>query len=166
MTERWMTVRGYGGMYEVSDLGNVASRKSGAWKLLIPAQQRNGYLHVGLVKNGARKFRLVHDLVLEAFIGGRPRGYDARHFPNSSRTDNRLENLSWATPAVNHSDKVVHGTHNKGDRHPNAKFTATDIERMFDLRRSGCTQLAIAKQFACSRSYVGGVLQKRFWSHI
>ncbi len=50
------------------------------------------------------KIRYVHRLVLETFIGPCPDGMWARHL-NSIKSDNRLENLEWNTPAINIQDK-------------------------------------------------------------
>ena len=59
--------------------------------------------------------RLVHRLVLEAFVGPRPEGMVARHL-NGDPGDNRLENLAWGTQSENNYDKVRHGTHHNANK--------------------------------------------------
>lgn len=64
---------------------------------------------------------LVHRLVLEAFVGPCPPGMECRHFPDRDPTNNRLDNLSWATRKQNMEDKASHGTNRKGvPNHKNA----------------------------------------------
>lgn len=101
-SENWKPVLGHP-KYEVSDLGRVRSLDMECrfgnrhWikpgQMLKPQRQKLGYLHVNLA-GGHR--RLVHHLVLEAFVGPRPEGMETLH-ANDVRDDNRLENLSWGT---------------------------------------------------------------------
>ena len=107
---RWLPVVGFEGRYEVSDEGQVRGLRRG--RLLSPAFVR-GYPSVNLSAGSLRKARKVHQLVLEAFVGPRPPGAQARHFPDRDTNNNRLENLSWATPLANQRDRDVHGTHNR-----------------------------------------------------
>lgn len=65
--EKYKVVPGYED-YEVSDFGNVRSLKFGKIKVLR-SKLNNGYLQVGLCKNGERKMFFVHRLVVSAFIG-------------------------------------------------------------------------------------------------
>lgn len=120
---------GYEGLYGVSDLGNVRSarrRKGSRGGPLRPGLSRAGRLTVVLHKDGKRRTRLVHHLVLEAFTGPRPPGQEARHGPGGA-LDNRHVNLCWGTPAENYQDKIRDGTDNRGERHGNAKLTEAAV---------------------------------------
>jgi hypothetical protein len=64
-----------------------------------------GYLQVSLDIDGKVVTRKVHDLVLSAFIGPRPDGHDACHYPDSNPANNRLTNLRWDTHAENVRDR-------------------------------------------------------------
>jgi hypothetical protein len=110
--ERWVQVPHHSG-YEVSSLGRVrsvdrviADKNGKARKLrstiLKPCEQR-GYLRVNIAGS-----RLVHALVLEAFVGPRPPGHETCH-NNGDRSDNRLSNLRWDTSAANSADIIRHG---------------------------------------------------------
>jgi hypothetical protein len=58
---------------------------------------------------------MVHQLVLEAFVGPRPRGMESCH-NNGNQTDNRLVNLRWDTKSENNLDRVRHGTHSESSK--------------------------------------------------
>lgn len=69
--EKWKSITGYEGLYEVSDLGRVRSlnyRLTGKVNVLNPGIN-NGYLLVCLCKDGKKKMFFVHRLVVTAFIG-------------------------------------------------------------------------------------------------
>lgn len=106
----WRPVPGFEGLYEVSAEGQVWSLRSLC--LMAPQPARHGYQRVSLyIGAGKRVSRLIHQLVLEAFVGSCPDGMEARHYPCRDKANNDLLNLSWATKSVNHLDQVEHGTH-------------------------------------------------------
>lgn len=117
--ERWLPVMGWEGLYEVSDHGRVRSldrviQRNGAdahlcGRVLRPRAHPQGYVAATLSRDGRYMYPLVHTLVLEAFVGPRPEGTEGCHW-NGDRTDNRIHNIRWDTPAGNAADKVRHGT--------------------------------------------------------
>lgn len=124
MDEEWRSVVGFGGVFEVSNLGRVKSLARVAYHTnqfgvtceqpvaeKILTQTSNGrYPTVCLSRDGTSRAYAVHRLVLEAFVGPCPPGMLCRHFPDRSTKNNRLDNLSWGTPKQNTRDRVVHGT--------------------------------------------------------
>lgn len=102
-TETWKAVKGYEGLYEVSNLGNVKSIKREA-KILKPQERRHGYLAVCLYGKGgnARGFRQisVHRLVAEAFVEN-PRGLNEVNHLDENKQNNRADNLEWCTHQEN-----------------------------------------------------------------
>lgn len=114
--ENWLPVVGYEGLYEVSDLGKIRSvsriNRNGVQIggiVLRPGPQRKGYLTVSLIdKDGRKKSKRVHRLVLEAFVGPCPEGHLVRHL-NDIPGDNRLGNLRWGTGSENQADARVNG---------------------------------------------------------
>lgn len=111
---KWKHVVGYENLYQVSDDGRVNTRnRRGEWVPKALNSDKNGYRRVTLSKDGQKRSRLVHHLVLEAFVGPRPEGYECRHL-HGNPGDNRLENIAWGTSSENGRDVVDHG------HHPNA----------------------------------------------
>lgn len=108
--ERWLPVAGYGGIYEVSDMGRLRGvrRRGSAGGVISPAMHPSGHLYVGL-HNGVRTSAQLHRVVLEAFIGPCPDGMEALHI-NGNPADNRVGNLRWGTRSENQIDRVRHGT--------------------------------------------------------
>jgi hypothetical protein len=172
--ENWRPVVGYEGIYEVSDLGRVRSvdriepymnrRRSG--RILRPRPLRKGYLLVGLKMHGKERGRLVHRLVLDAFVGPCPEGMEARHFPDRDPANCRLDNLQWDTPQRNAADKKAHGTENCGARNGRAKIAEADVIRIREMRRSGATQSAIASVIGISQSMISMILRGKKWAHL
>lgn len=66
--EKWKTIDGFEGIYQISNYGGVRTLRMGG-KIMIPEKTRKGYLRVSLWKEGVRTRVLVHRLVAEAFIG-------------------------------------------------------------------------------------------------
>lgn len=112
--EEWRDVPGFDG-YQVSDFGRVRSVRRFGYKMLRPGNvpkwksvkvgwrphplRAKGYLAVTI--NGRRM--LVHILVLLAFRGPRPPGYQGCHRDDDGH-NNKLENLRWDTPESNVED--------------------------------------------------------------
>ena len=109
MEEVWKPIKDYEGLYEVSSLGRVRIlnyRKTGKGKILKNIECSNGYLTVGLRKNGKRKFLKVHRLVAEAFIPN-PEGKPCIDHINTIKNDNRIENLRWVTHEENSNNPLT-----------------------------------------------------------
>ena len=104
VTEHWRPVVGYEGLYEVSSIGRV--RNVVREKILTPSDS-NGYCTIGLRRDGKHKTKLVHRIVLEAFVGPCPDNMICRHL-NCRRKDNRSKNLRWGTHKENGEDMRRH----------------------------------------------------------
>lgn len=108
--EIWKPIKGYEGLYEVSNLGNVRSLDKHVMygnrycllkgKPMKPFHNLYGYLKINLHKNGQGKHYFIHRLVSEAFIPN-PNNLPCIDHINTIRDDNRVENLRWCTRKEN-----------------------------------------------------------------
>ena len=137
--EIWKDIKGYEGLYQVSNLGNVKSlerldrlghkRKE---KILKGHADKQGYLVVTLSKNGSQKTKKIHRLVLETY---RPiEGMDNLQVSHLDETkdNNKLDNLTWATAKENcnmplHKQRI--SEQNKNRKNPCKCITTGEVFR-------------------------------------
>ena len=101
--EVWRDIDGYDGVYQVSDLGRVRSRKSGEWKVLKAYKDKDGYSIVCMYRDGNRKPFLVHRLVASALIPNDNILNSEINHINEVKTDNRVSNLEWCDRQYNNT---------------------------------------------------------------
>lgn len=103
MTEEWKAIEGFEGRYEISNFGNVKSLHSyggNKCRIMKPGERSDGYLHIGLSKNGISKHYTVHRLVAKAFIPN-PDNLEMINHKDENRANNRVDNLEWCTRSYN-----------------------------------------------------------------
>lgn len=172
--EIWKDIKGYEGLYQVSNLGNVRSlnyNRENKIKLLTPCIKR-GYKSICLRKN-SKKFFLLHRLVAQAFIPN-PNNLPQVNHKDENKQNNCVDNLEWCTSEYN----INFGTRNRkvgtkqsgelnpmfgkfGKKHHNSKQVnqfningefircwdcVTDIERELGFLQSGISSCATGKR--------------------
>jgi hypothetical protein len=136
MKEQWKWVGGYEGMYEVSNLGRIRStdrmvrmvskkgrefmaRKKG--RVLRQFFGSSGYLQVCFSKEGRLRTKMVHRLVVKAFLEPIEGKLEVNH-SNGDKQNNSLENLEWCNSAENKSHAYLFGLRASGKEHHFAKL--------------------------------------------
>ena len=96
MEEEWRPVKGYEGLYEVSNMGRVKSLHASQEIILKQGEYPNGYMGANLSKDGTANMKLVHRLVAIAFIQN-PNNYEEVNHKDGNKKNNTVDNLEWCT---------------------------------------------------------------------
>ena len=101
MEEYLKDVVGYGGLYQVSNLGNIQSLKNKKLKFLQFALDKDGYRYVVLSNWFLKKKTLyIHRIVAKAFIPNPENKPEVNHI-DFNKQNNNVENLEWVTRIEN-----------------------------------------------------------------
>lgn len=110
MIERWVDIKGYENMYQISNLGRIKSlqretrNRNGKYiieeKIMKPMVATNGYLIACLWKNNKQKKIVIHRLVAEAFIPNH-NNYNEVNHKDEDKTNNKVDNLEWCSHKYN-----------------------------------------------------------------
>ena len=175
--EEWREVAGYEGLYEVSSFGRIRSLERtkvtrNRWGQVIEARvpqkvrrlniKPGGYRNINLSKDGVVTTFPVQRVVCEAFHGPPAVGMEAAHW-DGDPANNREDNLRWATPVENQSDRVRHGRDPGGSRNGRAKITP-EIVSAIRRRLASETGKALAAEYGISQSQVVHIKKGRCWA--
>ena len=109
LQEEWKAVVGYENLYEISNFGRVKSlnRLDSMGRVVeetIKAYHINttGYPAITLNKEGKKKTKMIHQLVVQSFLGHIPNNYNGvvNHL-DEIKTNNRLDNLEVVSSRYN-----------------------------------------------------------------
>lgn len=144
--EIWKPIKGYEGMYEVSNYGRVrsldryvnsASSKSGYQlaKGQLLKQRTNtetGYSTIMVYKDHKKKGYNVHRLVAEHFVPN-PNNYETVNHIDGDKTNNRADNLEWVSQSDNllHSYKELNRPKNRPSIHKQSIYYTTKNNKTY-----------------------------------
>jgi hypothetical protein len=116
-------------------------------------------------RDGKSRSVYVHRIMAEIAHGPCPSGHECRHL-DGDRDNADIANLRWGTPIENASDKLVHGTHSRGERNGVAKLTFAQVAEMRAIRaRNGMPYHAIADLFGVSTMTAYRAVTHQSWSY-
>ena len=170
MNEEWRDVKGYEGLYQVSNKGNARSLRFNKTKVLKQARATNGYLFVNLFKDKKAKPCRIHRLVAEAFIPN-PYNLPCVNHKDETRDNNNLENLEWCSHSYNMSygsraEKCI-ATRNIRGRHSAEKVVLQcdlqgniirEWKSLMELSRNGIRRARIQECFSGKKNTYKGCL--------
>lgn len=168
--EKWRPTVGWEG-YEVSNHGRV--RRVKPWRgtrLYQPLKlwrDSTGYHRAILWVRGKEYRRRVHQLVAGAFIGPCPAGHVINHI-DGCRTNNRIWNLEYVTPARNAKHAFETGLYQslKGSRNGASKLTETKVLQIKRLLAKGQSAASIGRKYGVSDVTVCWIRSGKLWRHV
>ena len=153
MTEIWKDIKGYEGLYQISNFGNVKRIKGINSRyydgyVLNTSDNGQGYKLVGLSKNKKRTNHYIHRLVAEAFIDN-PQQYKEINHIDNNKSNNKVQNLEWCDRSYNVKYSYKQGRLPQknmigriGEKHPMSKpVMQYDTDGNF-IREYGSARLA------------------------
>lgn len=193
--EIWKDIKGYEGLYRISNLGKVKSLSRitpGAISRYLPTKilktriGNRGYVEIQLSLNGVRTHYSIHQLVARAFIPN-PENKPYIDHINGDRTDNRYNNLRWVTHKENMNNPITrariterqlgeksHWWNVYGEKHPKSKKvmcinTSVIYESITEAgRKTGVNRSGINMVCRGERKYAGKDEEGKplFWCYV
>ena len=176
----WKDIKGYEGYYQVSSDGKVRSlthqvkdtigrMQTKIGKILSPSKDGKGYHRVSMSIHGKKNTHKVHRLVAQAFILNPENKPEVNHKDKKGdKTDNRVENLEWATSKENWYHAFRTGLWNKkGENQNTAKLTE---EQVLEIRAKHVPKYGanaqLAREYGVSKENIAAIVNRRTWKHI
>lgn len=116
-----------------------------------------GALYIGIDRYAHRAVcRLVHGDPAD------PRMYATHSCGNGHLGCVNPKHLRWATPTENCADKLLHGTHSRGERQSNNKLST---EHVIEIRRlrGHLSQSQLGDRFGVSPKTINDIHQRKIW---
>lgn len=129
--EIWKDVKGYEGLYQVSNLGRVWSVRKQKY---CKPYEGNGYFKVDLcAKNGKRKKEYLHRIIAIAFIDNH-NNYTVVNHIDGNRKNNSINNLEWTTMSGN-AYHAYHELNHTAGCYEGKPVLCVELDKVFESGR-------------------------------
>ena len=175
MKEKWKDIKGYEGLYQISNYGNLRGldryitenntnkKRHIKSKIIKPVVNNSGYHEVCLRnKNKEKKHHRIHRLVAEAFIPN-PNNLPIINHKDKNKINNNVRNLEWCTYKYNNNYKkttkpcwykgVKVNQYDKDMNYIKTYNSMYEIERKYNVTRTSIRYCCLGKNKTC-RGYV------------
>jgi hypothetical protein len=166
MKETWKDIKGYEGLYQISNLGRVKSFKGKTPVIFKLNSAVTGYKECTLRKGKTKEVWGVHRLVVIHFLPPQPDKPWVNH-KDGDKINNRVDNLEWSTPSENNKHAYDTGlkVSLKGEETNSCKLTE---EQVIAIRTtlSHLNHKETAKLFDMHPSVICRIRARKSWKHI
>lgn len=179
--EIWKPCPEYERHYEISNFGNLRSKRvfipndsifgelKGTWKkqqLKNQTTNRYGYKTSKLCKEGHCRRLTIHRLVAKAFLPNPENRRQVNHI-DGDKTNNRLDNLEWASHSENirhaYATGLMNTDHLVGENSVNAKLTWEKVREIRKQLSEGARVKDLAQQYGVSSGTITYIKQQKTW---
>lgn len=172
--EEWKPIKGYEGLYEISNMGRIKSlaRKTKTHIVkedkIIKIQKRHcGYIQGKLCK-GSKSFNpIVSRLVAEAFCE-KPSYKCVVNHKDNIRHNNIWTNLEWISQSENVMYAIKQNRRSqKGEKNNSAKITWEIVNKIREYKKNNphLSQREIGEIFKLSREHIKDIINFKTWSY-
>lgn len=182
MSEKWVNIEGYEGIYQITRSGKVRSldkvvncypktKRTVKGRTLKPILGKIGYYYFQLSNNkSVRKSKYLHRLLALTFISN-PNNYPCINHKDGNKRNNSLSNLEWCT----HQQNMAHGFRTglvpkminvKGEKGFSAKLKDRDVMAIKKRLKNGERIIDIAKDYPIKEGAISEIKAGRSWGHI
>ena len=158
MAELTKDIPGFGGLYRVSENGDVISLKHKKPRILTGSLVRSGYMAVNLWHENKAHLRLRHRLVAEAFLEN-PEDLPQVNHLDHNKENNHVSNLAWCTARENVLHTIRAGKHS---RH----LSPADVISIRERYKAGETMQALSKSFNRATSAICEIVNLKTYTHV
>lgn len=181
--EIWKDIKGYEGLYQVSNEGRVKALKKDVvgkgknqyddehilkpHKVIVYGKER---LQTALTKDGVKKYPIIARLVYETFVGEIPEGMQVNHI-DENPSNNKVENINLMTPQENSNwgtrNQRIGETFKKNGKRskPVLQYKNSVLIAEYPSAKEAARQLGVG-QCGISRCCLGGFNWNGKWVNI
>jgi len=163
MDEVWKPIEEMGGLYEISNIGNIRSLRNGKVRTVKKCVSTKGYYFVHITINKFTFRRKIHRLVAMAFIEN-PLNKPQVNHKDLNKLNNSIENLEWVTAKENIHHALLNGCYKNdknfwGTRKPVIGFNITNGYIIESESKKACSLMGF------NRNLVANVCSGKMESH-
>ena len=169
--EKFKDIKGYEGLYQISDMGRVKRLKSKGCLLerFLKVGYSSEYQKVSLHKKGNKKTHDVHRLVADSFIPNPNNKPQVNHI-DGNKHNNRLSNLEYVTPSENaiHAFKLNlrDGGTVKGQQNGRCKLTEYQVIEIIQKAKKNQSMTSLGREYSVSATHITRIVRGERWVHL